>query len=778
MAFTLRGYAATVALLALGCSDGSGRGTQTTPEPSFESDAGVDAAAPGPDASADAAVWAAPDPYALANGCYTLETRDGKRLVAGPDGVRFAASAADQAARLFLEPSDLGSYLFFDRFAHYIVAENGQLLRQANLLSDILTLDDTYQSPAEWELVPIAAPRSEPARFFVRHRKTQGFLAAAGLVRHEDRAAQVHFEPSSGCAEHPELTLDAAGRVERTTFEDGTLYGIVDTHSHLLTNFGFGGGGLFHGAPFHRLGVAHALPDCEMFHGPMGRKDFFGYAFSSGHSNPDVATFLPMLITGELGADNHRTAGWPDFSDWPNAPSSATHQTQYYRWLERAWLAGLRLVVQLATTNQIICDFMVGEGYQPVRYSCNDMVGVDRSITEARNMERYIDAQAGGPGRGFFRIVTSPAEARATISAGKMAVILGIETSNLFDCFSVPHAGAPSCDATYLAAQLDAYAARGVRAIFPVHKYDNAFSAGDGNRGFIELGNFLNSGHWSNFVEDCPAGVSGGFDQGSVAFGGLNKPRDRYDAAPPNDTTGFAERPVLTVTPHMLRLLGGKLEGDYCQKTGMTELGDLLMLELMKRGMLIEIDHLPRRSYARAFELLEEHDYPPIGSHGRNHEGRVYALGGVSKTGLGRCREPGRKGAMTDRLRGRIETIEAMGGYPAEGFGFDLNGLAGAPGPRFGPHSECAAVQDEPLTYPFDSLAGDVTFTEPRIGTRTIDFNTEGMVHIGLLPELLEDARRDAESDADLLPLFRSAEGYIRAWERAEERGRALAAEL
>jgi hypothetical protein len=44
------------------------------------------------------------------------------------------------------------------------------------------------------------------------------------------------------------------------------------------------------------------------------------------------------------------------------------------------------------------------------------------------------------------------------------------------------------------------------------------------------------------------------------------------------------------------------------------------------------------------------------------------------------------------------------------------------------------------------------------------------LVHIGLLPELIEDARRDAASDADLEPLFRSAEGYLRMWEKAEAR--------
>jgi hypothetical protein len=53
-------------------------------------------------------------------------------------------------------------------------------------------------------------------------------------------------------------------------------------------------------------------------------------------------------------------------------------------------------------------------------------------------MERYIDAQSGGPGKGWFRVVETPKQARAVILEGKMAVVLGIEISNLFDCFLTP----------------------------------------------------------------------------------------------------------------------------------------------------------------------------------------------------------------------------------------------------------------------------------------------------------------------------------------------------
>lgn len=712
--------------------------------------------------------------YELAGGCFTLREVDGSFLAASPDQSSYAFDAQpEQASRFFLKAADLGNFLLFDDAEGYLAAETGPLRRETALQSDLQLLDDSYVSGAEWQPEVAEVPDGGEPYFHLRHFKTGGYLGAQGLATDTAGAVLLQLDQADGCTAHPELSLDAEGEVAPRMFEDGSLYGIVDTHSHMLSNFGFGGAGIFHGSTFHRLGVEHALPDCDRFHGRKGRKDVFGYAFS-GQGGLDAGTLLPLLLFGELSEDYHDTEGYPEFTEWPAAPFSPTHQTQYYLWLKRAYMAGLRLVVQHMTTNSAICEFVAGEDYQPVRYSCNDMVGVDRQIEETRNMERYIDAQAGGPGKGFFRIVETPQQAREMIAAGKMAVILGIETSNLFNCYSVPRSGMPTCDEAYVLQQLDDYHSRGVRVMFPVHKYDNAFSAGDGHRNFIELGNFINSGHYSNFVEDCPTDIRAQFDRGRITMGDLNRPRDEYMSEPPVNMSRFEERPVVTLTPHILTITSGGTDGEFCQKTGMTQLGEFLMEQLMLRGMVIEIDHFPARSLQRAYEMLEENDYPAASTHGNNQSGRVYDLGGVSKTGLGRCRAADRKGKMLDRLRDRVSMIEESGGYPAEGFGFDLNGFAGAPGPRFGPRSRCDDEQTDPVSYPFTSYAGDVTFTQPFVGNRQIDFNTEGLAHVGLLPELIEDARRDAESDADLEPLFRSAEGYIRMWERSEARAAEL----
>jgi microsomal dipeptidase-like Zn-dependent dipeptidase len=718
--------------------------------------------------------------YGYANGCFSVEGGGGEHeptfLTTTPDKDAFAFSepSMDLASRFTMRPSDLGTYLFYDQEKRYLTAQEvpggkWRLSRVETLDSALTLLDDSFRSPAEWEL---EASQRDPRRYQLKHHPSGLYLTLDGLTADPAAAAILTLFPKEGCAEFPELSIDATGSVAKRTWEDGALYGIAELHSHVMTSFSFGGGSTFHGAPFHRLGVQHALPDCEPWHGPEGRRDVVGFFYDGDGSALGVDALAPILLTGQVPDFNHFTAGYPDFTAWPNSWRSSTHQTMYYRWIERAYLGGLRLLVQHATGNSVLCDLITGIKSQTGLYSCNDMVSVDRAIQETRNMERYIDAQSGGPGKGWFRVVDSPEGARAAILEGKMAVVLGIEISNLFDCFLTPRKGFEPCTAKSISEKIDHYRDLGVRVIFPVHKFDNAFSSGDGSSGIIELGNFINSGHYSDFVEDCP-GISAAFDSGDVTFGGLNQPRDEYDSPAPNDMSKFGANPLGTLLPFQEQIQAPPLVGEYCQKHGMTALGETLMQELMKRGMMIDIAHLPQRSLSRAYELLEANEYPALKTHGDTNGGRVYLHGGMAGTSLGRCAS-GKPGEMGSRLAASVQELVDKGGYPAEGLAFDLNGFAGGPRPRFGPDSPCSEPQANPISYPFTSYDGAITFEQPHLGNRLVDFNTEGMIHVGLLPELVEDVRRDGVTDAALEPLFRSAEAYVRLWERAEARAKAL----
>ncbi|MEH6591528.1 MAG: hypothetical protein V7746_14805 [Halioglobus sp.] len=715
--------------------------------------------------------------YALANGCYNIvDGQDQSRILIANDGsYTFSSTTTDNPARFLLRPADLGIYLLYDQDKHYLTADDTMLMQQAKLLSDTrkvddkIIIEDRMQSEGEWELMPV-----ENGKFQLHHLKSDNYLSSEGVLSATINASGFELLAADDCADFPELSLDAEGEITKTQFDDGDVYGFVDAHSHLFTNFAFGGGGVFHGSPFNRLGVEHALDDCDLPHGDGGRKDIMGYAF--GANVESIADLIPALIAGELPEDTHDTRGYPDFPSWPDAPFSSTHQMQYYKWIERAWMGGLRLMVQHATTNELLCQLTAGIGAQPKRYDCNDMVAVDRIIEETYALERYIDALSGGPGEGWFRIVFSPEQAREQIKLGRLAVVMGIETSDVFNCFLVPFGEFKPCTEADVNASLDEYYERGVRVLFPVHKYDNAFSAGDGDRGIIEIGNIGHTGHYTNFVKCSEDLLSfdGGFDSGGASAASLNQPRDVYDSPPPLDMSNFEADPISALLPVVL-MADAPLQGDYCQKHGLTDLGEFLIKEIMKRGMVLEVDHFPRKSYQQAYDLMNQFDYPAAGTHGRNKNGELYALGGISKTNFGRCRSIDSTATMDDGFQQRIALKKEKGAYPSEGFAFDLNGFAGYPKPRFGPNSSCNDPQtDDGITYPFTSYGGDVTFTQPMLANRTVDFNNEGMVHLGLVVEVIEDVRRDGVSDEELEPLFRSAEAYIRMWEKSELRGREI----
>ena len=742
-----------LALILIGCSDSNDNGNSSV------------AVAPANESAV----------FSVANGCFAISTDSGSDyLAANASGAQIHLVGDGAQDVYLLRPSDLGKYLLYDQDKGYLVSDGLTLQRQMSLAFDMTEVDGKVvverdmQSEGEWQL---RAATNE--RFLLLHIKSGTYIGRNGSMVEEADAAKLTFFEANDCAVFPELSLDATGDISVTEFEDGSVFGFVDTHSHLFTNLAFGGGGVFHGAPFHPLGVEHALHDCDLSHGADGRRDFIGAGFSADK----VDAVFTALITGLLPEKNHNTEGYPIFTDWPNAASSSTHQVQYYTWLQRAYLSGLRLLVQHATTNEFLCQLAVGAGAQTKRHACNDMVNVDEIINATYQMERYIDALAGGPEKGWFRIVFSPEEARAEIKAGNLAVVLGIETSVLFDCFLVPPAGFDKCTESDVSAKLDEYYEKGVRVLFPSHKYDNGFSSGDGHRGIIDIGNFGHTGHYNSYIE-CPAELlafPGGFDKGGLAFPGLNQPRDVYDSPPPVDMSDFENDPVGRLLPYAALLTEAPLSGEYCQKHGLTKLGEFLIVEMMKRGIIIEVDHLPRLSYQRAYELLEANDYPAMGTHGRNNNGKLYKLGGMSKSNFGRCRSAESPGSMDDGFQSRIQLMKDMGAFPAEGFGFDLNGFAGAAGPRFGDNAGCADPQtDEGITYPFKSYAGDITLNQPWVGERMMDFNTQGMTTLGQVAELIQEVRADGATDTDLEPLFKSAEGYIRVWEKSERRAEAL----
>ncbi|MFC7532441.1 membrane dipeptidase [Actinoplanes sp. GCM10030250] len=487
--------------------------------------------------------------------------------------------------------------------------------------------------------------------------------------------------------------------------------GFADTHNHQFARFAFGGRVLWGSA----AAADAELGSCRPEHGPHGLFDLPG--------NLSRILLRTGSITSLLG---HRTDGAPDFPAWPRW-HDLTHQAVPRSALKRAVDGGLRLLVMPAVNNELLGRLTRGAHY-------HDMAAADLQLRAAKQFEAMIDAEAGGPGRGWYRIVYTPEQARRTIGEGKLAVMLSIEVDGLFGDVIGPHSTAGE-----LEAQVDRYHAMGVRHVFPIHLKNCAY-------GGTALATSL---HWSR-------------NSGPVS-----------KANPP------LSLPVYRMTTVARTADGYDYRGGHCNADGLTPLGETLIRLLMERGMVIEVDHMGARSRADVLRLTGAAGYPVVAGHaellslaGRG-ERSEFLLTDAEVTAIGRqggvvapklrqlsvAAPGGLRGTAATFLTAYRRVRELLPDAPIP-FGTDLNGFAGMPRPRPG---------EVPLDYPFTSPVTGAALDRGRLGSREFDINADGVAHVGMLPDFVSLLLRHGLSEEDARPMLDSALGYVRAWERAVE---------
>ncbi|MFD3373023.1 MULTISPECIES: discoidin domain-containing protein [unclassified Streptomyces] len=503
----------------------------------------------------------------------------------------------------------------------------------------------------------------------------------------------------------PDSQIGVTGEPFKGTNSQGEVRGFVDAHNHIMANEAFGGR-LICGKPFSEAGVADALKDCPE-HYPDGSLAIFDFITNGGDGK-------------------HDPDGWPTFKDWP-AYDSLTHQQNYYAWVERAWRGGQRVLVNDLVTNGVICSV-----YPFKDRSCDEMTSIRLQAKLTYDMQDYIDKMYGGTGKGWFRIVTDSAQARSVIEQGKLAVVLGVETSEPFGCKQILDIA--QCDKDDIDAGLDELYDLGVRSMFLCHKFDNALCGvrfDEGGLGTaINVGQFLSTGtFWQ--TEKCTG------PQHDNPIGGA--------AAPGAEE----ELPAGVEVP--------SYDADaQCNKRGLTELGEYAVRGMMQRKMMLEVDHMSVKATGRVLDIFESESYPGVlSSHSwmdLNWTERVYGLGGFIAQYM-----HGSEGfsAEADRTKALREKYDV--GY---GYGTDMNGVGGWPAPR-------GANASNPVTYPFRSTDGGSVIDKQTTGSRTWDLNTDGASHYGLVPDWIEDIRQVGGQDV-VDDLFRGAESYLDTWGSSE----------
>ncbi|GAA2473347.1 discoidin domain-containing protein [Streptomyces longisporus] len=503
----------------------------------------------------------------------------------------------------------------------------------------------------------------------------------------------------------PDAQINVTGEPFTGTDSAGDVRGFVDAHNHLFSNEAFGGR-LICGKVFSEAGVADALKDCPE-HYPDGSLAVFDYVTHGGDGR-------------------HDPVGWPTFKDWP-AYDSMTHQANYYAWLERAWRGGQRVLVNDLVTNGMICSV-----YPFKDRSCDEMTSIRLQAKLTYQLQDYIDKMYGGPGKGWFRIVTDSAQAREVIKQGKLAVVLGVETSEPFGCKQI--LDIPQCSKADIDKGLDELYGLGVRSMFLCHKFDNALcgirfdSGGLGTA--INVGQFLSTGtFWQ--TEKC--------------------------TGPQHDNPiGTASSAAAKDLPKGVDIPSYDSDAQ-CNKRGLTDLGAYAVRGMMKRKMMLEIDHMSVKAVGQALDIFEAASYPGVlSSHSwmdLNWTERVYSLGGFVAQYM-----HGSQGFVAEAARTKALRDKYHVGY---GYGTDFNGIGDHPAPR-------GADAPNKVTYPFKSADGGSVIDRQTTGERTFDFNTDGAAHVGMIPDWIEDIRLNGGQGV-VNDLMRGAESYLDTWGATEQ---------
>ncbi|MEX1177727.1 MAG: hypothetical protein WEB09_04630 [Nitriliruptor sp.] len=778
------------------------------------------------------------DRYAVAGGCYTIElpdagfiTREGAELTVGDEAA---------AVPFHLQATRLGRYLLAtdegpDTSHPEAWWDVRGYVSAVSATSDLPLLGPLPALPSELGALPtdgltrvaVAAEPSEDADWELtaaggdpeRRTDTAGGGTAEYVMTLPERdrslgivegslalvdtadAVPLIFRHLPGaaedrpCATWPEIDTGAEGRPAPTGAAPGSaVEGFFEAHVHGMA-YEFLGGELRCGQPWHPYGVEYALGNC----------------IEDGNL---LNSALEVGLAGQPPTDpvdSYDPVGWPTFDYWPQH-DTLTHEQYYYRWLERAYLGGLRLTTNLLVDNTALCQL-----YPLKRNSCNEMDGVRLQAQRLYELQDYIDAQSGGPGEGWLRIVTSPAQAREAIHAGRLAIVMGVEVSVLFDCGEL--LDRPQCTEADIDERLQEVIDLGVRQMEIVNKFDNALTGVTGDGGttglVVNTGNRYVTGHFWD-MQTCPEDHS--HDHGDEHDKTQMNVVDETPEETPEEIDQLAAR-VLELSGatrgYALPLYG---PGPHCNSRGLTELGAHLIRQLVANGVIFDPDHMSALAQRQALDLIEaelitEAPTPGPGDrpgrrqgegrsegrgnghgHGQgNGQGGGDAAGGRIHPGLMSSHSwaneviyqriyelDGVVAPRTDDAAGFSDRWVTLRDYAARwapegydfglGYGADTNGLGGQPRPRDGEVAERVDYERG-----WEAPIGGVTLGQQVSGVRAYDINTDGVAHYGLFADWFHEVQLAAEErhgsrgggEAILRDMLNGSEQYLAMWERA-----------
>jgi hypothetical protein len=612
---------------------------------------------------------------------------------------------------------------------------------------------------------------------------------------------------------------DGAGRSVSTRTQinvDGLapLLGWSDLHTHPMSHLAFGGK-IFHGAPdVGSMLPARSIPgsgplpwDCDPT--PGQRAATMQQALqddSPTHGDPaqsacgDVLrkAVIVAMEDGKHLPQPGRRLGAPVFDAWPSWNDIA-HQKMWVDWLKRAYDGGLRVMVALSHNNRLLAELAKGNCSDPTKpcLPTDDQASSDLQIMEIKSFVSRNSA--------FMEVALTPADVYRIVRGNpaqnipsKMAVVLGVEIDNIGNFRTQMPPTAPQ-----ISAELARLHSQGVRYVFPLHISDNVFG---GTAPYSTLFNAVNAFETGHFWEvECaatppyPNDDIGYKTPNWTALDDLNRiiPAPFNNLIPKNVPMPKSPQNCAPGAGHRnLRGLNYAKVANPMITNAQIGIGEFAIKEMMRLGMIIDIDHMSHRTAEDVLTIAESVQgggYPVMSGHSgirdlkdfnaensrtRSQLGRIGCLGGMF--GLGTDHAEARRWASQYQ-----DALQVIGGRPPEclykdlgagpvALGTDINSLVETPTPgKFG--------ADPQLNVYTAQVNNQSRFpTGPSVtGGRVWDFSNNGVAHYGMFADFIKtiwtfplDRNRGMfMSGQELVEghLDRSADNFWHMWVKVEQ---------
>ncbi len=368
------------------------------------------------------------------------------------------------------------------------------------------------------------------------------------------------------------------------------VWGFADLHTHPAVHMALGAeddgtGGIFYGKPGMRLEdntMASDLAPCEREKHGRFDGDFVR------HETRQTIMQKVNQITGQT----HGSSGWPEFKTWPSAMTT-NHQQMHIQWIRRAYDGGLRILVASAMENlSFRALWRNGYNIAPPALRASNAEEFASAVRQLEFIRRMVGANPT-----WMQIVKTPAEARAAIEQGKLAVILGTELDTLtVDQF------------VQLKNQHD------VRLIIPAHVVDSPIAGAAVYESLFNTHNWFVNGAFFRVTGDPllrtrltkPSYLSVQTSiwplDGSGAIAPQEIEQGQYCGLRYECCVG-----TLRVPGCIPSTQGHKNERGIIDEPGFKR--------LMREGLLLDLAHMSDRAQADAVRLATLHGYPMLDSH-------------------------------------------------------------------------------------------------------------------------------------------------------------------